>query len=622
MNNLNLLGGACIAALILFTACNPQNEQEKDENTTMDVHSFARPGTAVVKHLDLNIAVNFGNRIISGTAAWEIETPGKDAAEIIFDTQGLEIEKVSYGDGSPAEFALGNEEPYLGRPLTVQLKKNTKKVVIQYVTSPQAAALQWLDAQQTAGKEYPYLFTQSQAILARSWIPCQDSPGIRFTYNANVQVPAELLALMSAENPTEKSPDGSYSFRQSNPIPSYLMALAVGDISFQSLGRNTGVYAEPSTIADCASELSGMQAMMDATEALYGTYRWNRYDVIVLPPSFPFGGMENPELTFATPTIIAGDRSLVSLIAHELAHSWSGNLVTNATWDDFWLNEGFTVYIERRIMESLEGRPYADMLALIGFQDLQSTIERLGVSSPDTRLKLELKGRNPDDGVSDIAYEKGFSLLRKIEEVVGRDRFDAFLKGYFNNHAFGSITTEEFLDYYQKELIGGDSALAGQINIKQWIYEPGLPGNHPEFRSERFEAVDKALADWTGGAAAMSLETSAWSTHEWLHFIRQLPADIDTGRMEELDQAFDFTGSGNSELLAAWFLHAIQHRYEPAYPALERFLVRVGRRKFLTPLYTALAETEEGRKMAEEIYSKARPNYHYVSRQTIDELLR
>lgn len=620
MDNLRFLRGACVITLALFTACSPRQKEENITNIPMDVHSFARPSEAVVKHLDLNISVNFGNKIISGTAAWEIETSG-DAKEIVFDTQGLEIEKVTYENGDPADFSLGSEEPFLGQALTVRLENGTKKVIIHYLTSPQAAALQWLDPQQTAGKEYPYLFTQSQAILARSWIPCQDSPGIRFSYTAKVQVPRELIALMSADNPTKKSSDGSYNFRQKNPIPSYLMALAVGDIRFHPLGRNTGVYAEPSMIEACANEFADMQDMMDAAEALYGKYRWGRYDVIVLPPSFPFGGMENPELTFATPTIIAGDRSLVSLVAHELAHSWSGNLVTNATWDDFWLNEGFTVYFERRIMEAIEGRPYANMLALIGFQDLQNTIQRLGKSNPDTRLKLDLKGRNPDDGVSDIAYEKGFALLRTIEEAVGRERFDAFLKQYFESHAFSSITTTEFLDYYQKELIGSDSALAQQINIRQWIYEPGLPENHPEFTSERFAAVDEALTAWKNGTAAARLQTSNWSTHEWLHFIRHLPEDMTTEQMEELDKAFQFTGSGNSEILAAWFLHAIRHRYEPANPALEKFLVNVGRRKFLTPLYTELIKTAEGKKMAESIYAKARPNYHFVSRQTMDELL-
>lgn len=620
MDNFTFLSCSVIS-LALFTACRQEpKRQETTSSSPMDVHSFARPSEAAVKHLDLNISVNFGNKIVSGTAAWDIETSG-NATEIVFDTQGLEIEKVSYEDGSSAEFSLGKEEPFLGRPLSVKLKKGTKKITIQYVTSPQAAALQWLDAGQTAGKQYPYLFTQSQAILARSWIPCQDSPGIRFSYTASVQVPEGLIALMSAGNPTDKSANGLYSFRQENPIPSYLMALAVGDIAYRSIGRNTGVYAEPSMIEKCAFEFADMQEMMDAAEELYGQYRWGRYDVIVLPPSFPFGGMENPELTFATPTIIAGDRSLVSLVAHELAHSWSGNLVTNANWNDFWLNEGFTVYFERRIMEAVEGPSYAEMLAMIGYQDLQGTLERLGSDNPDTRLKLDLKGRNPDDGVSDIAYEKGYCLLRTIEAATGRQRFDAFLKAYFNGHAFQGITTEAFLDYYRKELIGGDSSLAQKINIEQWIYEPGLPRNHPEFTSERFDAVDKALAAWEGGTSPAGLQTSEWSTHEWLHFIRHLPEDLSTDQMAALDKAFNFTGSGNSELLAAWFLHAIRHRYEAAYPALEKFLVSVGRRKFLTPLYTALIKTTEGRERAVDIYDKARPNYHFVSRQTMDELL-
>lgn len=611
--------GLFACGLLIFTAaCRPAGPPAAN-NYTMDEHSFARPGEAVATHLDLDIQVDFKQKIISGTASWEIGAAG-EADEIVFDTKDLHIEKVTYADGSPAPFTLGDEQPWLGTPLTITLGKGTTRLHIQYRTNPDAAALQWLDPQQTAGKKHPFLFTQSQAILARSWIPCQDSPGIRFTYTARVQVPPELMALMSAENPQERSGEGLYTFRQERPLPAYLMALAAGDLEFRSLGRDTGVYAEPSMISESAYEFADMQEMMDAAEALYGGYRWGRYDVIVLPPSFPFGGMENPELTFATPTIIAGDRSLVSLVAHELAHSWSGNLVTNATWNDFWLNEGFTVYFERRIMEALEGRSYAGMLSLTGFQDLQRTLDELGRTDHDTRLKLDLAGRDPDQGVTEIAYEKGFCLLRVMESAVGRERFDAFLKKYFAEHAFMSLTTEAFLDYYHRELIRGDKDLASRINAEAWIYKPGLPENCPEFTSERFAAVDAAAGRWKQGTPAGDLEVGHWSTHEWLHFIRILPAGITPVQMKELDDAFSFTTSGNSEILGAWFILAARQQYEQAYFAMEAFLIRVGRRKFLTPIYKALVQTPQGKARARAIYTKARPNYHFVTRQTMDEV--
>ena len=623
---------AVFAAFSLNSCKKPaEKPQEIPTDVNMiisDPHSFAEPNKAIVRHLDLTATVDFNKKVISGIAGWDIENRA-EAEEIIFDTRGLIILGVTEGKGKenekPLKFALG-ESPsegaeFMGKPLHVKLNPETKRVNISYETTPGAEALQWLEPVQTAGKKQPYLFTQGQAILTRTWIPCQDSPGIRFTYAAQIQVPPGLMALMSAENPEVKNESGSYTFKMEQPIPAYLMALAVGNLAFGKVGPRTGVYAEPSMLEASVYEFGEMEAMLSAAEGLYGAYRWGRYDLIVLPPSFPFGGMENPRLTFATPTILAGDRSLTSLVAHELAHSWSGNLVTNATWDDFWLNEGFTVYFERRIMEVVQNKSYVEMLSLLGYQDLEETVADLGEKNEDTHLKLNLKGRNPDDGMTDIAYEKGNLLLRTIEETVGREKFDAFLKKYFSEHAFKVMTTEAFVEYLDKELIGGDQELSAKLRLNDWIYGPGIPDNHVKITAERFVKVDEALTAWKGGTKPGQLETEAWTTHEWLHFIRNLSGELSLRQMEELDNAFGFTKSGNSEIQAAWFMHAIEKDYQAAFPALESFLMRVGRRKFLKPLYQALAQTEKGKTMALKIYSQARPNYHSVSTNTLDELL-
>jgi leukotriene-A4 hydrolase len=592
--------------------------QTMDKN---DIHSFAKPHEARVKHLDLQIEADFEGRRLTGTATYALEK-AKDADRIVFDTDGLEILQITLDkETAPARYTLGERTAHLGQPLTVFLGTGTASVSIRYRTGKDAAALQWLSPEQTAGKRHPFLFTQSQAILARSWIPCQDSPGIRFTYNAEVKVPAGLLALMSAENPQERQADGKYSFRQSKPIPAYLMALAAGNIAFRPVGKRTGVYAEPEVLDKAHYEFAEMESMLEAAEKLYGTYPWGRYDLIVLPPSFPFGGMENPCLTFATPTVIAGDRSLTSLVAHELAHSWSGNLVTNATWNDFWLNEGFTVYFERRIMEALYGKSYADMLGLLGYRDLLHSISEYGKDNPDTRLKLDLAGRSPDDGVSDIAYEKGYFLLRLIEESTGREKFDAFLRGYFNGKAFQSTNTEEFLAYLKKELFRGDTEAYNRLLIDKWVYEPGLPSNCPVIRSERFAAAEKAAGAEISETALRKLNTSSWSSHEWLHYVKSLPSSLTAVQMGVLDRTFHFTSSGNNEILAAWLLLAVEKEYQPAYEALENFLVNIGRRKYLTPLYKALLKTEQGKAFAGRVYAKARPNYHFVTTSTMDELL-
>ncbi len=597
--------------------------------TPRDPHSFARPDEVVVTHLHLDLAVSFERRQLSGSATLTIDNK-TGAPQLLLDTRDLEIESVTLlPENTTTKWSLADPVPLVGQKLSVDIAPATKQVVIRYATKPSAAALQWLEPAQTAGKKHPFLFTQSQAILARTWVPCQDGPGVRMTYSARITVPPGLLALMSASNPTTPSADGVYVFRMEQPIPSYLLALAVGDIAFKPIGDRSGVYAEPSVVEKAAWELAGTEQMIEAAERLYGPYRWDRYDIIVLPPSFPFGGMENPRLTFATPTILAGDRSLVSLVAHELAHSWSGNLVTNATWNDFWLNEGFTTYFENRIMEEVEGRPYSEMLAALSLQDLRATVADLGATSDMTKLKLDLAGRDPDDGVSDIAYNKGALFLRHLEEKVDREVWDQFLRGWFDEHAFQSATTEEFITYLQRKLIKGNQAFEKELDLQAWIFEPGLPKSLPEIRSEEFAKVDEGVEqwkrgvkeEWSGGVLRKNLSASGWTTHHWLHFLKALPEKLTVAQMRVLDEAFGFTKSGNSEIQALWLQKAIASDYRAADAALEKFLTGQGRRKFLKPLYAELAKTPEGLARAKAIYAKARPMYHSVSTNTIDGIV-
>ena len=623
---LAFLAMASLAFAFFSTACSPKQQPQKqaEPGTAMekDVHSFANPSDAVVSHLDLDAAVDFDKKQIQGKASLHI-TNKTAARKLYLDTNNLTIQRVTL-DASEAQatFALGDEVKYLGRPLVVDILPETKQVNVYYNTNPNASALQWLEPSQTAGKQKPFLFTHSQAILARTWVPCQDTPGVRMTYHAKIKTRPDLMAVMSATNVTAKNAEGVYEFNMPQPVPAYLLALAVGDIDFRPIGPRSGVYSEPGTVDKAAWELADLEKMIAAAESLYGPYRWERYDVIVLPPSFPFGGMENPRLTFATPTMMAGDRSLVSLIAHELAHSWSGNLVTNATWNDFWLNEGFTVYFERRIMEALQGREYSEMLAQLGYQSLADTVAEKGAESADTRLRVELEGRDPDEATSDIAYEKGYYFLRLIEETVGRDRLDAFLRKYFDTFAFQSMTTSRFVSYLKENLTGGDKAIEDRVQIDSWVNGPGIPANCPKVKSSQFEAVEAQVKAWQEGTPAKGLKTDGWTSHHWVHFIRNLPQSLGKARMQELDGAFNFTNTGNSEILNVWLLAAIQNKYEAAYPALEKFLTGMGRRKFLKPLYTELAKSPEGTEMARNIYAKARPTYHPVSYTTIDEILK
>jgi leukotriene-A4 hydrolase len=595
---------------------------EQKTIATEDPHSFSRPSEAKVTHLNWKATVDFGAKTITALAAWDIEAKA-DADIILFDTKDLTISKITLDNDKPTEFRLAQNDTIMGKALAVMIKPGTKKVNIYYKTDPSAEALQWLSPAQTAGKKHPFLFTQSQAILARSWVPCQDSPGIHFTYEADVKVPVELMALMSASNPSKKNETGEYHFVMDQPISSYLLALSVGDLVFKSIGPRSAVYAEPSLVDTAAWELADLEKMIAGAEELYGPYRWERYDVLVLPPSFPFGGMENPRLTFATPTILAGDRSLTSLIAHELAHSWSGNLVTNATWNDFWLNEGFTVYFETRIMEKLYGKDYAEMLASLNLQDLHDEVESLkeSGSSADTKLKLNLEGRNPDEGVTDIAYNKGYFFLRSIEEKYGRKEFDSFLKDYFEVNAFTSMDTETFMQnitgYYQEKF----GINIPREHFDRWIFSEGLPADCPKPDSKRFKKVDEVIAGWNAEQQLGKGMAEGWSTQEWLHFLKNLPATLSQEQMKAIDNFGNFTQSGNAEIISAWGVIAIRNNYERMYPRIETFLINTGRRKFLSPLYNELVKTPEGKARAKKIYEKARPNYHFVATNTFDRLL-
>jgi leukotriene-A4 hydrolase len=588
-----------------------------------DVHSYAEPEKIRVRHLDLDLQVSFENRKLLGAAELFLSRVDPTAQTLTLDTRDLTIHDVQSaeagGSWKTAKWELGARDQILGSPLRITLPQQAVRVRIAYETVPGASGLQWLEPAQTAGKTQPYLFSQNESIHARSWIPIQDSPGVRITYTASIQAPKKLLALMSAD---QKGLQGdAYRFAMELPVPPYLIALAVGDIAFSASGPRTGVYAERPILDRAAREFEDLEKLVQAVEKLYGPYRWGRYDLLVMPPSFPFGGMENPRLTFATPTVIAGDKSLVGLVSHELAHSWSGNLVTNATWSDFWLNEGFTTYIENRIQEAVYGREQALMEQVLARRELDQELATF--DQRDQILHIDLEGRDPDEGTTQVPYVKGALLLRRMEEAFGRDNFDAFLKGYFDHFSFQSITTATMLDYLQPQLLDKFPQQAKNIPIHQWIYEPGLPASAPKAVSSVLTEVATQARNWEQGQLTLTaINTKSWSTQQWLEFLQTLPAPLPTEKMAELDRAFHLTRTGNDEILDQWLEMAIQSNYHPAYHRLEEFLLEVGRMKMIRPLYAALMKTPDGQKEALKIYAKARPGYHPIAQTAMDRVVK
>lgn len=594
-----------------------------------DPHSFTNAAAFRTTHIALDLTADFSRKRLVGHVDLTIDRLDEDARELVLDTRDLTVRSVELrgADRSPLQFRLDKPDPILGSALRIAMPAGDETLVvrIEYETSPNASGLQWLEPAQTAGGKHPYLYSQSQAIHARSWIPLQDTPAIRTTYEARIRTPRELLAVMSARNDVKTERDGDYSFRMPQPIPSYLIALGIGDLAFKPIGSRTGVFAEPATIEAAAYEFADTEAMLEACEKLFGPYRWERYDLLILPPSFMWGGMENPRLTFLTPTVISGDRSLVALIAHELAHSWSGNLVTNANWNSVWLNEGFTVYLERRIIEALYGKERRAMEDVLGLQSLQRDIAALEAEGKRdlTALRVDLRGQDPDDGFSDVPYEKGQLFLTFLESRLGRDRLDAFLNDYFAKFAFQSVTTDTFLEYFWEHVAQGDDVELTKAEVREWIDEPGIPSFAVLPHSDAFTRVDEQSRAWlTGSKSARELETEKWTTHEWIHFLDNLPPDITAEQLRELDRAFDLTNAKNNAVAHSWLKIAIGADYAPAWSRLEQYLTSIGRRILVKDLYEALLKTPEGAQRARAIYAKARPLYQIPLVQQLDALMR
>ncbi|GAA1132382.1 M1 family metallopeptidase [Kribbella jejuensis] len=585
---------------------------------THDRHSYAEPDLVRTTHLELDLALDFGQKVLAGSATHTLAWSGSHD-RLVLDTRDLTVLGVEgqTSDGwEPLEYSLAAADAELGSALTITTAGHPR-VKVEYRTAPTATGLQWLEPAMTAGGVMPFMFSQSQAIHARSWVPVQDTPSVRFSYAAHVTAPPELMVLMSADNGTTSRRTGSYDVVMPEPIPSYLLAIAAGDLVFEPLGERSGVWAEPATVRKAATEFVDTEEMMRVTEELFGPYRWGRYDLLVLPPSFPYGGMENPRMTFATPTVVIGDKSLVSVIAHELAHSWSGNLVTQDSWDDIWLNEGFTSYVENRIVEAVYGTEFAVMETAI---KQHATVVKLDPLTPD-ELAVELPGlhhRSEYHGTTATGPLKGSWFLSWLEARFTREVFDPFLRGYFDRFAFRSINTDDFVAHLQETLLASHPDVVTSDELAAWLYEPGIPAFAERAASARFQVVDEARTNWlTTGELPHGAEQ--WTTQEWLRFLDAAPDVLSPLLLQQLDRAFGLTGTANGEIARRWYQIVAASSYEAAYAEMAEFLTKVGRMKLVLPVYQALAGTD--RAFAAEVFAKARPGYHPITTAAVQKIL-
>ncbi len=574
-----------------------------------DPHSYADDTQAETESFHLVGRLDFANRILRA----EVTLRFRDLASgtLDLDTRDLAIETIRDDAGRVLPFTLHPAEPIFGSRLEVELSGGTRAISIRYRTSPDASALQWLAPAQTAGGKLPFLFSQCQAIHARSVIPLQDTPRLRVTYTAELTVPKALRVVVAAAAVGSRRTEGELAterYEMPQPIPPYLFAFAVGDLVSQALSPRSAVWAEPSVLAKAAYEFAGVEAMIVAAEKLFGPYDWERFDILTMPPSFPYGGMENPRLTFLTPTLLAGDRSLVGVVAHELAHSWTGNLVTNANAEHFWLNEGFTVFAESRILEATDGPDVAQLDAALGRKELDQALARFATRPALTKLRTHLAGIDPDDAFSQVPYEKGYFFLRALEETIGREAFERWLQSYIAAFRFGAIVTEDFLAHFEAAHPG----VLAKVGASRWIDGEGLPADAPVPRSEKLDAVQAA-----GVAVPDPSLARTWSPVEWQLYLEAGTRPIEV--CKQLDATYQLTNSTNYEVLVSWLALALRCGYLDVIPRVEEVLASVGRMKYLRPLYTALRDVDRVR--ATSVFAANRASYHPIGRQMVAGLL-
>jgi leukotriene-A4 hydrolase len=524
-----------------------------------------------------------------------------------------------------------------GQPLTVtlpqELNSNKFKITIEYETDTECSALQWLPKKQTSGKQFPYVYSQCQAILARSLFPCQDTPSVKATYSAEVTAPADLTVLMSAV-PSSSSvlPEKSlkcHKFEQKIPIPSYLVAIVVGKLKGKKIGPRTTVWSEPEFVEQGAYDFSETEDMLQAAEKIMGKYVWGIYDILILPPSFPYGGMENPCLTFVTPTLLTGDKSLATVIAHEISHSWTGNLATNKTFEDFWLNEGFTMFAERKIGGLLKGEAYRQFQSIGGWKVLKETVNRLGETNPLTRLVPDLRGVDPDDAFSYIPYEKGYAFLYYLEEKVGGPAvFDIFLRDYLKMNEYKCLDSMEFkeifINYFTSQ---GSRALIQDVDWDTWFYAPGMPPYVPKYDqtlaqacidlSQRWITWDTTTPSTFSKADFEAFKVKSEQIQEFLAELRASGKPLSLQHVQAMQKAYDFNSVKNAEIRCTWLRLCIAAKWIDQLPLVLQFVTDQGALRYIRPLYRDLYAWEQVRAQAIETFQRNRPSMMYVSAHAV-----
>ncbi len=629
--------GAAVMALAASAAAAAAGPDLAPLQPGLDYHSFANVEQFRVTHVALNLRADFTNKVLFGVVALEIKRLDPNATQLVLDTRDLDVRDVSekathvLGALSKSEttwvsrpFHVDKADPLLGSPLVIELppgKKTTETIKIDYVTSPTAPALQWLTDKQTAGKHHPFMYTLSYPIGARSWIPLQDTPQVRAGYSAVIHTDDEVLAVMSAQNDPKVKRNGEYSFVMPDAVPSCLIALAIGDLRFRQTGPRTGVYAEKPLLDQAAKDFSDTDAMLKAAERLFGPYRFDRYDIVVMPPSFPILEEGNPHAPFVTPTAVTPDNSQEAVAAQALAQAWAGGLTSVSSWRDVWIDEGLARHLRNRLMEEVFGGRRA---AEDSGWALHALRENLAAETAgDQVLAADLRGRDPGSATREPAFEKAGLFFGYLDAKFGRERFDAFLRGYFDHFAFRSVTTEQFLAYLKENLLERFPGIVTPEQALGWVTSGGIPADAPKPASTAFDPVDAARSGWLAGKyPARKIEVRGWQTPQWVYFLAGMPAALRRDQLADLDQTFGFTRSANAQVAGGWFLLVIRNDYQPGFQRLEEYLASTGRTALLAPLYTELMKTPAGATLARRVYASAKALYHPQTVAALDRIVR
>ncbi len=591
-----------------------------------------------IQHYDFQFNVDVEKKLFTAAVEFDFVKLDPKATNIILDAKGLKILSVEQLDTSGSTRALnftdarkihsGAKDPdFLGEGLVISSSSKTGRIRIRYTVQPQASAFQWASGSMTQSGR-PIFYTQNEPSHGRSWLPIQDTPAVRVTYSAKVKTSADFLALMSCQNnPQTKSPTGEYRFDMRVPVPGYLIALVVGELKFKPLSQRSGLYAEPSVIEQGASDFDVTEDYLAAGEKLFGPYQWGRYDM-VLVPSFAYGGMENPFLTYLNTSVVTGDKSLTWVIAHEIAHSWTGNTVTNQTWEDFWLNEGWTTYAERRLVEEVLGKEYAETTSEQKKRALIRTIDKLLTTEfpEDAALKINLAGRDPDEAISSIPYDRGYFFLRTLEDKVGRAAFEQFTRSYISYFYYKTINTKQFIEFLHQSFPNTFS----EDLLNQWIFRPGTPDQWPETHSANMATVDLLLEQFkkleslerknsSKYFADHAQELASLNHMAKIALVQQLPADLDFEGVQKLESIFGIEIEKNNQFLSEWYTKVVRWNYEPGFDGVKEYIARVARHSWLKPIYVAIAESKNEllQKNMYEHYQRILPTYGPITQGAV-----